>query len=281
MPVSTTLVKIKRELVKALPGLPLKVPLVHGVVERGHMTRGEFWMGDCLKAFIDSAEGVVIDIGVNVGACLVQLRVLSPDRPYVGFEPNPSCLLFTQELIRLNGFHNSRAFPLALFDSSGAARCFAGKPADKVGSLMPDFKAGDSRDYSLDVLTMVGNEVLQRIDLDHIAVIKIGVEEAELHVLRGLSGTIARHRPYLYCEVLEPDGDAERQAKSAAVFSLTRSSNYTVLGLHRDAGELCIVDDLADIDRTFKDEFVFCPDEKLQAFREAIRGNSSGVAIAF
>ena len=85
---------------------------------------------------------------MNVGLYLVKLRVYSADRPYIGFEPNPSCLLYTQELIRLNGFQNSAVFPLALFDSEGVARFFASQPGDKTGSLMPEFKSGDSRDYS-------------------------------------------------------------------------------------------------------------------------------------
>ncbi len=287
--VSNLFLKIKRETAKFLAGvrlksvtsnymgMELKVPVVHGVVERGHITPGEFWMGDCLKVFIDTKEGAVVDIGVNVGLFLIKLRVLSRGRPYIGFEPNPSCLLYTQELIRLNVFENSSLFPLALFDSEGVARFFASKPGDKTGSLMPEFKSGDARNFSFDVLTVIGDRIIDTIGLQQLSVIKVDVEEAELHVLRGLSGTISQFRPYIYCEILHPEGDSKRQQKGLDVYTFIVSKGYKVLGLQRETNELRIIDDFADIEIAFKEEFVFCPDELLESFRGSIKNNSSGV----
>ncbi len=289
---SLSSVKLKREIVKILSnftlksvnvdylGMPLKVPIVHGVVERGHMTPGEFWMGDCLKAFIDSRPGAVIDIGVNVGAYLVKLRVHSKDRQYIGFEPNPSCLLYTQELIRLNTFENCSVIPLALFDESSVTRFYSSKPGDKTGSLMKDFKPDQGREYSFDVLTMVGDEVVGRLDLREICAIKVDVEDAELHVLRGLEGTIERFRPYLYCEVLNPEGDPKNQEKSAAVHAFNRSMDYCVLGRDREANELLVIEDLGEVSTAFMDEFIFCPQECLESFRESIRSNSTDTKVS-
>lgn len=122
--------KIKREAVKILSkvglrsvrsnytGFTLRVPIVHGIAPRGLMVAREFWMGDSLAAFVGTRQGAVVDIGVNVGLYLTKLRVLSDDRPYVGFEPNPSCLFYVHELIRLNGFGNCKVFPIACSPST-------------------------------------------------------------------------------------------------------------------------------------------------------------------
>ena len=288
---ANTLLKLKRVAAKVLAkaslksvnadymGMPLKVPVVHGVVERGHITPGEFWLGDCLRAFVETREGTVIDIGVNVGLYLVKLRVISADRRYIGFEPNPSCLLYTQELIRLNGFRNSSLFPLALFDSEGVSRFFASQPGDKTGSLMPEFKSGDSRDYSFDVLTVIGDDVIDKIAPDSLCVIKVDVEEAELHVLKGLDRTITRYRPYIYCEILHADGDAERLQKGRDVYAFVKGKDYVVLGLNRESSELSVVSDIENLETAFKEEFVFCPKEMLDAFVQSISNNSSGVEV--
>lgn len=63
-----------------------------------------------------------------------------------------------------------------------------------------------SRAYvaSKHVIVETGDAVLDQLDLDAIAVVKIDVEGAELEALRGLRQSIERHRPWLVFEVLPP-----------------------------------------------------------------------------
>lgn len=283
--------KIKREMVKFLSGvglrsvrtvymgMPLRVPVVHGVVPRGLMVADEFWMSDCLHAFIATSDGAVIDIGVNVGLYLTKLRVISSNRPYTGFEPNPSCLLYVQELIRLNDLASCRVFPLALFDQVCVTRFYAGWHGDKTGTLIREFREGDSTDFSFDVLTAVGDEVISLVAPGELCVIKIDVEEAELHVLKGLRATIAERRPYIYCEMLHAGGDAAKAKKGRDVYEFVTKMNYSVLGLNLLVNELQEIRDFAEIGSAFKEEYIFCPADRLADFCSAIKNNSSGVIV--
>ena len=134
-----TLRKLKRELIAGLSkiylkqvssdyfGMKLKVPIVYGIKNGGYIVPAETWMGDCLKAFVTTKPGTVIDIGVNVGLYLVKLRLISKNIPYIGFEPNPSCQLYTQELIRLNQFKNAKVIPIALAEHDDITQFYASK----------------------------------------------------------------------------------------------------------------------------------------------------------
>lgn len=275
--------KIKRELVKVLSGIglrsvrsnyegmPLRVPIVHGIAPRGLMVADEFWMGKCLAAFIASREGAVIDIGVNIGLYLTKLRALSSDRPYVGFEPNPSCLLYVHELIRLNKFTNCKVFPYALFDKVSVARFYAGWHGDKTGTLVREFREGDRTDFSFDVLTAVGDDMAGTALPEDLCVIKIDVEEAELQVLKGLSRTIAEQRPYLYCEILHANGEPAKLEKGNEIFELLTQLNYRVLGLDLQTNTLEEIERFEDVGAQFKEEFIFCPEEWLASFCDALK----------
>lgn len=285
------LLKLKRELIALLAkirlrkfssdyfGLKLQVPVVYGVVNGGYVIPAETWMSDCIRSFIATKKGCVIDIGVNVGLYLVKLRAISNDTVYYGFEPNPSCNLYTQELIRLNKFKSARVFPLALSDGEGVASFYVSGIGDKTGSLIKEHKKGENLDYSFDVYTTQGDNIIRRLDIDAISVIKIDVEEAEIYVLRGLEDTIKKYRPYIYCEILYSGKDSEKMSKTREICDLVAGHDYSILGITKDHGDLRIVEDPNDVGVNYLQEYIFCPNEMVSTFRESIKNNSSGIAV--
>jgi len=79
-------------------GKKLKFPVIYGM-GRGYFYPQQIWMFECLQAFVQSKKGGVVDVGANVGLYLVQLRVISDDVWYYGFEPLRACNFYLQELI--------------------------------------------------------------------------------------------------------------------------------------------------------------------------------------
>jgi hypothetical protein len=75
----------------------------------------ENWMGQLLKLLLKLNNHAFLDIGVNIGQTLCQVKSLDWERTYFGFEPNPSCNMFVEELIRLNKFKNIKIFPVGLY----------------------------------------------------------------------------------------------------------------------------------------------------------------------
>jgi FkbM family methyltransferase len=286
-----TLRKLKRELISGLSriylrqvksdyfGMPLKVPIVYGMKNGGYIVPAEAWMGDCLKAFVTTKTGTVIDIGVNVGLYLVKLRLISRDIPYIGFEPNPSCQLYTQELIRLNDFKHAKVIPIGLAEHEQVTKFYASKIGDETGSLIKEHKAGMSLAYSFDVLVMRGDVLLPKFDIDQISVIKIDVEEAEIYVMRGLIETLSKHRPYVYSEILDVNNDAERIKRKDEMCKLFTGLDYRILGIDKQKLSLQVIDNFADIGVKYQQEYIFCPSERVQAFVDAVRDNSANITV--
>ena len=283
------LLKFKRETIALLSKIRLRkfstnylgkkfdIPVVYGIVNGGYVVPAEFWMGDCLRAFVTTKGGCVIDVGVNVGLYLVKLKCISEDIEYIGFEPNPSCNLYTQELIRLNRFENTRVFPLALSDTAGVSRFYASEIGDKTGSLIEAHKVNEAMEYAMDVYTTSGDDVIDLLGLKEISVIKVDVEEAEVYVLKGLDGTIRKYRPYLYCEILFANDDADRIDRIRSIYRQITNCEYVILGIKNDTKELYVVDSVDELGVMFGQEYVFCPVEIMGEFLDAISVNSSNI----
>lgn len=283
--------KIKREIVVALSqiglkkvtstymGMKLRSPTLYGMVNGGFIVPAEYWMSDCLRAFIKTKAGCVLDIGANVGVYLVKLRVISGDVAYYGVEPNHACNFYTQELIRLNNFRNARVLPFAVADYQGLGMIYAGGRGDKGGSPLRSHRSEDSLGHSFETFFVRGDFLVDALGLQEIAVIKIDVEEGELAVLRGLAQTITRYRPYIYCEILESSDDAARLTRTRAITAMMQELEYQILGVEKESRALIVIREFERIGRDFQQDYVLAPAECVDAFQRSIAHNQSGVTV--
>jgi FkbM family methyltransferase len=143
------------------------------------------------------ADGVVIDIGANIGIHTVYFAGYARSGMVISFEPARSTFAYLLRNIR----HLTNVVPLnlALADSAGLQKFFIAKDGAYSGlkdtgrsaivrqELVACFKGDDI------LLPMLEN---QRVDL-----IKIDVEGLEMQVLSGMRGFIAAHRPVIFCEI--------------------------------------------------------------------------------
>lgn len=182
-------------------GLKFRVPLVYGIGAGHHLISNDF-MYNSLKTFIKNRKGAVIDVGANIGLYLITLRALDSKREYYGFEPNPMCNFIAIEMIRLNHFESTRIFPFAFSDKKELRTLYASRRGDKMGSLHACYRDNTRpKDYSFDLITFLGDELFELLNIESICAIKIDVEGSEVKVLRGIKQTITKYRPYLYCEI--------------------------------------------------------------------------------
>jgi FkbM family methyltransferase len=262
--------KVRRELYKPLSkmglirsasvnykGLNLKVPVINGIGS-GYLVVKDHWMSNCLSIFLQNKRGMVVDIGVNIGLYLVNLRALDANRDYFGFEPNTFCNYYTQELIRSNGFHNVRILPFALSEKRELRAFYLSRTGDKTGSLHNHARFNESRKYSLDVFTMPGDDFFELLSPDEICAFKIDVEGAELEVLRGLKSTLKTFRPYVFCEIWHlPEVNHptynEKRARLVKIISLLRKIDYVVLAVDSSnsstVDEITLAEEFNDIQR--------------------------------
>jgi FkbM family methyltransferase len=233
---------------------------------RGYFIRREFWLLKCLDVFLKLKPGAVIDVGANVGVYLVNLHTIERNREYYGFEPNPAGIFYLHELIRLNAFPNTYILPFALSDKKEIRTLFARKRGD-AGASMHEFIKSD-RDFSVQILTFQGDDILDSLDVDEIAVIKIDVEGAELEVLNGLKSTVEKRRPYIYCEIwpLPHEDDPiylEKHRRLTEIYRLLMDMDYSVLGVVPD-NRWEHVKSVSNVGEPYSIEYIFSPNEEMQ-----------------
>ena len=104
-----------------IAGQSLRIPILYGQGPQNFalLEPGIFGAFERLFAL---RSGTFIDVGVNVGQTLLKVKVLDRGRAYVGFETNPRCCQYVEELIRVNRFTDCTLVPAGLSDRSGLTR---------------------------------------------------------------------------------------------------------------------------------------------------------------
>ena len=69
---------------------------------------------DCLGRLFALLPGAsVVDVGANLGQTLLKVKRLDRRARYVGFEPNPWCVVYMEELVRVNRLEHCSIVPRA------------------------------------------------------------------------------------------------------------------------------------------------------------------------
>lgn len=180
-----------------------------------------YWFGEWepnltrwLQRSLKPGDGFV-DVGAYVGYFSILASQLVKDGPVVAVEALPdthACLL---DNMARNGTKNVRAVNVAAWDSKGELEFFAsGKNLTGTATLYRDWaeRWQLSRQFRVPALPL--SSILTEEEAARARVIKIDVEGAELHVLRGLVALLpgCRRDLELVVEVapriLEDDGDS-------------------------------------------------------------------------
>jgi len=137
-------------------------------------------------------DTVFVDVGANIGYFTILAASLVSSGKVIAFEPNrDNCALIRMSLAA-NGLHNVMLHPFAVSDADAE---FA---LDVVGSN------GALRDAPSTDDVIVRSVVLDDCvsDESRVDIIKMDIEGFEGRALRGMTQTIARHRPVLFSELL-------------------------------------------------------------------------------
>ena len=158
------------------------------------------------------ADGVFVDVGAHVGHWT--LRAAKRCKQVIAVEANPGTALRLAENLELNGLGNVTVHQVAAWDER--ARLYVhnhhgGAEHDGTDQVNATPGAVPVEAHRLDVLLA---------DLDRVDVIKIDVEGADLHVIRGLTELLVQHRPRLFIEDHSVYGMYEKQELGDLLASL-------------------------------------------------------------
>lgn len=144
----------------------------------------------------------IIDVGINIGQTLLKIKSINPDIKYVGFEPNPFCFSFVQQLIKTNDLSNCEIIPCGLSDKSQLLKLSLDTDLfDSSATLIEGFREPKSQKFQF-VSVLTFDSIVNGLQLDKIDIIKIDIEGAELEAVIGLIKTLKKHKPIIIMEVL-------------------------------------------------------------------------------
>ncbi|MHC1579169.1 MAG: FkbM family methyltransferase [Candidatus Alkanophagales archaeon] len=180
----------------------------------------------CVLEFCE-AIGDRNKVFVDVGACVGKYTVPMSFRygEVVAIEPNPQNVRLLTKNIELNRCRNVRVLELAVLDRRGTARLRLAGAQSRIGG------------EGVEVRTATLDDVVERAD-----VIKIDVEGAELHVVRGARRLIEQHKPTFVIEHNEY-WIQEEPTTHREILKLLRAKGYLAFDynfmhwiyVHRDA----------------------------------------------
>jgi FkbM family methyltransferase len=153
---------------------------------------------EVVPAFVELCRDArwIVDVGANFGFYAVLAHLVAPAARVDAVEPNPLTFSALRETVELNGA-GVRIHRLALSDTSGRVSLSL---AGGLSSIVEDRARGQDTTV---VECVQFDALFEGADL-----VKIDVEGAELHVLRGMRRTLSRHRPFVLAEIasvnLEP-----------------------------------------------------------------------------
>lgn len=139
-----------------------------------------------------------VDVGANIGVHTIRLaRLVGRNGDVIAVEPDPDVVWRTQRNIMLNGLANVRVISAAASDLAGEMRLYRPSPRDTNRGRA----SLHHHPYLSGVATTVPVVTIDGICADApVSLIKVDVEGHEAAVLRGATGTIARHSPSLVFE---------------------------------------------------------------------------------
>ena len=235
-------------------------------------------MHHILDQLLDS-EKTFIDVGVNLSQTLLKVKAINSSVSYIGFEPNPLCVFYTNEVVKQNLFEKVQIYPVGLSIESTVLNLnlYNNSDHDSGASIIEGFRDSNSITKKIHVPVFNFSDIKLSSTL-RTGIIKIDVEGAELEVIQGVLKLIEEDKPYIFIEILPAynDKNTVRIDRQNQIASILTSLNYTIYRIKKTKNEFVGLSKLDSFD-IHSDinlcEYIFCPNEQCQAFEEKLNIN--------
>ncbi|MEM1510108.1 MAG: FkbM family methyltransferase [Candidatus Bathyarchaeia archaeon] len=150
-----------------------------------------------LDSHIPKRGDIIVDCGAYVGLySIISSKLSGNDGKVVSIEPVPDTFELLKKNIQLNKLKNVRLFNIALADREGEAELFIPK-FSAAGStfFLNHLHVQEVKEYTKVRVRVVSFDEFTRNelkDIDHINIMKIDTEGAELPILHGMQNSLKR-----------------------------------------------------------------------------------------
>jgi FkbM family methyltransferase len=226
----------------------IRIPIL-GTQGISNLELGEPWMTVVLENLRPLFGGSFIDIGVNLGQTLIKVHAVFDRVKYVGFEPNPTCVHYVQELIALNALKEFTILPIAVGKNTEILKLtfFGDDASDSAASIVDNFRPDNKKYQYLYVPVFNIHSIVEFLPAEQFSIIKIDVEGAESDVLIGFKDWIKAYKPLLIVEILpvySVDNDS-RLKRQIQIEEMMHDLNYKIARIKK--GEFVHLEDIEAI----------------------------------
>ncbi len=173
-------------------------------------------------------DGVILDIGANIGAMTVILAKDKPTAAVYSFEPIAANRKALERVVHSYALKNVQVFSNALGDTDRMIEMimpFSGSA--RMHGLSHVWEPGQNqKGETCSVHMMLLDEIPELNMLSKISAIKMDVENFEYFVLKGGKALMAKHRPIVFCELWNND-------RRENCFALMKALGYQVKWYHQ------------------------------------------------
>ena len=225
---------------------------------------GESWFLPIVNDLIPQNKKIenvcFVDVGMNIGQTLLKIKDSFPSIHFLGFEPNPICVSYLHELIKINNLENVNVLPVGVADQTGVLTLNADNEFASGASMIENFRKNQVIKFRYNC-PVFNSELISNFHPSGLDVIKIDVEGFELNVIQGLLPMIKKYRPSIICEVLPNYGNQEsdRFKRQVLLQELLASIDYSIFRINESSHTLYEINEFGifhDMDQT---NYVFKP----------------------
>ncbi|RAW02651.1 FkbM family methyltransferase [Pseudochryseolinea flava] len=250
---------------KVYNGVRYSIPL-HGRTGLGLLGDFEPWMLSILRKLIPEVKGkVFVDVGMNIGQTMLAAKSVDSGLAYLGFEPNPSCVVILKRLVECNNIRDVKIIPAAVGASDGVSVLYRSKNQmdDGEATIIQHFR--DTAGKEQLIVPTISTKTIQNIGLGKVGVIKIDVEGAEVDVVEAFMPIIEKDHPYVICEILPAYSNQNtfRIERQQRLVMAMKGAGYKIFRIET-TGSLKPIDDIGVHDVLDDSNYLFVSDENIK-----------------
>lgn len=180
---------------------------------------------------IIKGDGLILDVGANIGITAAPLAKHHPRAQVHAFEPISENFSTLQRIVNYLKIKNIKLFNIALGSEDGTLKMIMPvRGNSRMQGLSKAYEEGAGEKGTIYDVPLKKLDNIYPFETN-ISAMKIDVENFELEVLRGSVALLERNKPMIYCELWENEN-------RTSVFELLKNFGYKSYTFNAETGSL-------------------------------------------